>query len=182
MYPDSAEIHGEVYDGIYKIDTSLDTARLCIAISKDKSIDDTERPLAIICLLFDFVPEYDTELFMIKAIKYLQLGKEKVEESTEKPDMDINFDWGYIVSSFMSEYGIDLTTTDIHFWKFMDLLQGLSENCALSRVRKIRNYKLSEIKDSKERTRIAEAQEAVKLPETLTAEEKQAIDEFEALF
>lgn len=180
IYPTSAEVNGVVYP----IKTDLQTAKRCFTVINDDSIDGYERTLAVIYLIFGFVPNENCDLFLEKARKFLQCGEEKEEnkDDEEPPDMDINYDEGYIESSFMAEYNIDLSTDNMHYWKFMHLLQGLSENCVLSRVRKIRNYDLSEISDYKERTKMAEAQERFKLPEVLTDEEQEAIDRFESLF
>lgn len=177
MYPTSAEIGGK----IYPINTNLATARECFGIINDPGISDYERSLAVIYKLFGFIPETDGGLFLEKARIFLQRG-EPADGGAENPDMDILADEGYIIASFRMDYGVDLNAENMHFWQFLDLLQGLSENCVLSRVRKIRNYNLSEISDPAERAKMAAAQEALKLPERLSAEEKQAVDEFEALF
>lgn len=179
-YPTSAEVNGV----IYPINTDLQTAKECFRVINDDTIDGYERTLAVIYLIFGFVPTENCDLFLDKCRKFLQCGQEKDEDDDddEPPDMDINYDEGYIESSFMAEYRVDLSTENMHYWKFMDLLQGLSENCVLSRVRKIRNYDLSEISDDKERRKMAEAQERLKLPEVLTDEEKEVIDKFESLF
>lgn len=177
-YPTAAEVNGVVYP----INTDYQTAKECFAIINDGSISDSERALAVIYKIFGFVPTENGELFLEKAVKFLQCGEESQTESDSAPDMDINYDEGFIEASFMMDYQVDLSASNMHYWKFADLLQGLSEECVLSRVRKIRNYDLSEISDEKERSKMAKAQEALKLPEELTADEKRAIDEFEALF
>lgn len=143
----------------------------------DPSIGDAERALAVIYMLFGDVPENSLDKFMEKATVFLQCGKEP--QRTGNPDMDFNADRNYIVASFMSDYRIDLDTVNMHFWKFIDLIKGLTEHCALSRVRELRSYDLSDIKDAKFRSKIIKAQEAVRLPVYRTAEEQSAIDEFE---
>ncbi len=181
LYPEYAEVNGQRY----KLNTDVETAKECFRISDDPSISDYERPLAIIYKLFGFVPTENLDLFLAKAVKFLQCGKEAVNEADadeEPKDMDINYDEGFIAASFMSDYKIDLNTANLHYWQFMDLLQGLSEECILSRVRKIRSYDLSEISDARERTKMARVKDALKLPETITAEEQKAIDDFERLF
>lgn len=178
MYPTSAEVNGV----IYPINTDFETARDCFRIINDEEISDYERSLAVIYKIFGFVPDKDGDLFLEKARKFLQCGNENERADDVEPDMDIIYDNGYIVASFMSDYHIDLNVTNMHYWQFMDLLQGLSEKCVLSRVRKIRNYDLSEISDDTERMKMAQAQEALKLPERLSTEEQEKIDMFEAFF
>ena len=82
----------------------------------------------------------------------------------------------------MSDYHIDLSKEDMHFWQYVTLLKGLTETCVLSRVREIRNYDLSEIKDSKLRNKMANAKKEVALPVRRSQEEQAAVDEFESLF
>lgn len=178
MYPEFALINGEKY----KINTDLLTAKCCFKTINDDTIDDYERTLGVIFLLFGFVPKKDIDLFLKKAVLFLQRGEETVADEEKTRDMDINLDESYITASFLGEYHIDLQKENMHYWQFVDLLNGLSDKCVLSRVRRIRNYDLSEIKDGAERDRMAKAQEALKLPEKLTAAEKKAADEFEALF
>lgn len=177
-YPKFAKIAGVKYP----INTSYITALECFDIVNDGSISDTERSLAIIYKLFGFIPKDNLDKFLNVAIKYLQSGETKEQQTVKKKDMDFNADIGYIVASFQSDYNIDLIDTDMHFYKFIDLIQGLTEKCVMSRVREIRNYNLGEIKDPKFRAQMAEAQENLKLPEEISEEDQEALDEFESLF
>ena len=102
-------------------------------------------------------------------IKYLSLNKDtsNIDNDTEI-DMDFNEDMDYIEASFMSDYRIDLTAEKMHWWKFYNLLEGLSNSelgncCVLNRVRNLRTFDLSQIKDNKERERLAKAKEMVSL-------------------
>ena len=100
--------------------------------------------------------------------------------------MDFNEDMDYIEASFMSDYKIDLTTEKMHFWKFYTLLEGLSNSelgncCVLNRVRNLRTFDLSQIKDNKERERLAKAKEMVALKSTkkeveLTKEQEESMN------
>lgn len=179
MYPEYAEIDGKEY----KIDTSYRTALKCFEIIEDENIPETERSLAIVYLLFDFIPKKNIDLFLKKAIIFLQCGESLEEQSSKKKDMDFIQDQKYINSSFMSDYHIDLSKTDLHFWQYIELIQGLTENSALSRIRTLRNYDLSEIKDEKTRKNIAEAQKQVALKKEhkkreFSNKEQQNMEEF----
>lgn len=180
MYPEYAEINGKEY----KIDTDFNTALRCFEIIDDKTINDYERALAIIYLLFDFVPENDEDIkiFLEKAKTFLQCGKDIKTQRSQKKDMDFEQDRGLINSSFMSDYHIDLSKEKLHFWQFIELIEGLTENSALNRVRELRNYDLSEIKDAKQKDKIKKAQKDVALKNTsnksLTAEEEDNINDF----
>lgn len=180
MYPEYAQIG----DCTYPINTDYRVAKECYRIINDATISDQERTLAVIYKLFGFVPSENLEAFLEKSLIFLTCGrqKESEEESEEAPDFDVNYDEGFIEASFQSCYGIDLSRVNLHWWRFNDLIQGLDKNCILSRVREIRNYDLNEIKDPAQRAKMAQSQEALKLPERISAEEQQKIDEFEKFF
>lgn len=189
-YPDYAEVNGKKY----KINTSFKTAIECQEIAYDESIGDFERAIAIIYKLFgeeglkDF---HNQERLMELAIKYLSCGKD-IEETDEEPDMDFIQDIDYIEASFMSDYNIDLSNVDLHWWKFFNLMNGLSNSefgdcCVLNRIRNLRNFDTKDIKDTKELERIKKAKQQVALKkrnknQVLTSQQKENIDKFYEMF
>lgn len=175
MYPEYAEIDGKEY----KIDTNYDVALKCFEVIDDEEIDNYERVIAIIYLLFDFIPEDNDLLIKLfdKAKLYLQCGKTDEQQTKNKKDMDFIQDRGLINASFMYDYKIDLSKTKIHFWQFIELIEGLSENCSLNRVREIRNYDLSEEKDAKRRKKIEDAKKALALKENTFHTKKDYTDD-----
>jgi len=169
MYPEYAEINGKQY----KIDTDYRTALKCFDVINDDSIHDYERALAIIYLLFEVVPQNDKELdiFLEKTKYYLQCGKKL--EKTKEPDIDFKQDAGYIMSSFMSDYHVDLNVVNLHFWQYIDLIEGLTNECVLNRVRDIRNFDISKEKDAKKRKEIIEMKKRVALKKNDKTKEQQ---------
>lgn len=176
-YPEYAEVAGEKY----KINTDYRVALRCFEVIDDASICDEERALAVIYLLFGDVPTNHLDDFLRIAGTYLRCG-EKENNDTAERDMDFKADEKYIIASFMSDYQIDLARTDMHFWQYIQLIQGFTERSVMSRVREIRNYDMEELKDPKSKARMAKAKEAVALPEKFTRAEQEAIAEFEKLF
>ena len=176
----------KIGDKKYKINTDFRIALECNKIAQDNSISDIERALAIIYKLYGDEGLNDTENhseLLRLATKYLGLGKE-VEKSNEEPDMDFEQDMDYIETSFMSDYGIDLSKEKMHWWKFYNLINGLSNSelgncCVLNRVRNLRRFDATTIKDSKERQRIIQAQKSVALKKNvpvLTDKQKQSVE------
>lgn len=154
-YPEYVEIEGKRY----KINTNFKVAIECNKIAKDTSIRDYERALAIIYKLYgeEGLNDFNNhEKLLELAQKYLTCGK-GLSKNDGKPDMDYEQDYGLIWASFLSDYnGLDIDKTDIHWWKFNELINGLSNSefgncCILNKIREIRNKKLSEIKDPKEK-------------------------------
>lgn len=155
----------KVDDKKYKINTSYKVAIQCDKIARDKTIGDYERALAIIYKLFGSEALGDKKnlnRLLELAKKYLSCGKE-LKDNGKKPDMSFEQDMDFIETSFMSDFGIDLETTDMHWWKFMNHMNGLSNSelgncCILNKIRNIRNYDTSKIKDVKFKKEIEEQQ------------------------
>ena len=164
--------YAKVGEKKYKINTDFRVAIECNNIAVDNNISDTERPLAIIYKLFGdegLDNPQDWNKLLELGIKYLSFGKDSncVGDDNE-PDMDFNEDMDYIEASFMSDYGIDLANENMHYYKFYNLLEGLSNSeigncCILNRIRNLRTFDLSQIKDNKEREKLAKAKEMVSL-------------------
>ena len=179
-YPEYATINGVDY----KLDTNFETALKCFEIINDTTIHDYEKVLAIVYLLFDFIPNDDEiELFFEKATIYLQCGKTLEEQEQNEKDMDFIEDRGRINASFMSDYHLDLSKEKIHFWQFVDYIEGLKEDCILNRVREIRTMDIKDIKDEKERKKILEEKKRLELKSNKTKKEfskkqKDNIDNF----
>lgn len=181
IFPEYAEINGKKY----KINTSYKVALKCLDVINDSDITDLERALAVVFLLFEFIPENDEDIALLleKAKIYLECGESKENQEDIKKDMDYKKDWKYIVPSFESDYHIDLSKTDLHFWQFYYLLTGLTDKSMLSRVRDIRNYDLSTVNDEKFKEKMRLAKKEVALDdEEYTEEEQEEINEFESLF
>ena len=95
--------------------------------------------------------------------------------------MDFDYDKEFIYASFISDYKIDLENTNMHFWKFCNLISGLTEDSILNRVRDLRNTNLSDYTDPKTRSRIQEAMERVALPTEYDKEDLEALENFNKL-
>ena len=163
-YPYYVEVNGKRY----KINTDFRYAIKCNEIAQDDSIGDFERALAIIYTLFGdegIENPNDYEKLLKMAQKYLSCGKE-LDGSADKPDMDFIEDYAYIKTSFRSDYGIKLDEENMHWYEFMEMMNGLSNSelgdcCILNRVRNLRNFDMKDIKDPKERDKIKKAKESV---------------------
>ena len=177
-YPRYAEVAGVQYE----INTDYRVALKCFEVIEDPNICDEERALAVIYLLFGEVPTDHLDDFLRIAGDYLRCGEKAEAQESAQKDMDFNADEKYIAASFMSDYQIDLSITDMHFWQYIHLIQGFTERSVMSRVREIRNYDLEELKDPKSRAKMVKAKQAVALPDKFSKAEQEAIDEFEKLF
>lgn len=180
MYPEYVEVEGKRY----KINTDFRVAIECNRIAEDDSIGNLERAMAVIYTLFGDegidTPDHYEKLLEL-AQKYLVCGKELEDNINEKPDMDYTEDMDYIEASFMSDYHIDLANETMHWWKFNNLMNGLSNSemgncCVLNRIRNLRTFDVSEIKDKKERDKILKAKKQVELKKYKNRNKKKATE------
>lgn len=171
-YPEYIEVKGKKY----KINTDFRVALECDSIARDSSIGEYEKCLAIIYKLLGdegLKAHEDHDVIFKLIMKYLQCGKDINDLNNDKePSMSFTQDQGYIKASFLSDYQMDLGKEHLHWWFFNDLLQGLTENCILNRVRYIREEPLSD-KKGKELTRWQEAKKQVALKREKTEQEKE---------
>lgn len=181
-YPEYTIVNGNKY----KINTDFKAALKCQEIAQDRTIGEFERALAIIYTLFGEVGlnnQDDQEKLLEMAIKYLRCGSSDgdTSNSNDKPDMDLIQDYYLIEPSFKSDYGIDLEKEEMHWWKFYRLLNGLTDKCALNRVRELRTFDLSTITDTKLKNQIKEMQKQFALKEQeqpLTEKQQKSVDKF----
>jgi len=177
MYPKYANIGGEKK----ALNTSYKTALRCFETIQNPRISDYERCLGVIYMLFGEIPKADmVQEYFEKAVYYLQCGQTKAEQDSKPADMDFNYDRKYINASFMYAYGINLEETDLHFWQYIELIEGLPNDCILSQVRNIRTCDVKDYAE-KDRAKIKQLKRELALPIRFTQEEQEASDEFERL-
>lgn len=178
IYPRYIEVDGQKFE----LDTDFRTAIRCFEVIEDDTIDDYERALAVIYLLLGDIPQnIDYQKLMNLIKKYLSCNQETPTGNIKK-DMDLIQDERYIVASFMSDYQIDLSDDKpIHWWHFCNLLNGLTGECILNKVREIRTCDLNMYK-GKARERMLKAKRELALKEKTTQADEEAMKKFDALF
>ncbi len=138
------------YEG-YPINTDFRIGIQMIQAMYDRSLAKFEKYVMIYNLLFEQEgrTEYPDEITAQNAIDWFLSGwytdkiteKEKKESKNSKTDVDYDIDQWRIYSAFLTQFGIDLNTVDMHFWVFMGLLSTL-DDCAFTRVIDIRTRKI----------------------------------------
>lgn len=76
-----------------------------------------------------------------------------------------------IYAAFLAQYGIDLTTVSLHWWKFRALFNGLTDKHKICEIMGYRALDISKIKDREQRARYRRLKEIYKLPDTRSVEE-----------
>ena len=171
----------------YKINTDFRVAIRCNEIALDNTINNYEKTFAIIYLLYGeegLTNDKDYEKLLELAFKYLNCGIEK-EPSDDEQDMDLIQDKKLIESSFKYDYGYNPYQMQyLHWWDFYNDLCNLSNSelgncCILNRVRNLRTYDTTQIKDFVTREKIEKAKQQVKLKNKKDerTEEQKKLDE-----
>lgn len=111
-----------------------------------------------VLLLFYRDCDYFTEEHVDQMFWFFSCGEEqskkkfprKIAGVNDKQPFDFQEDAGLIYAGFIQQYGIDLQTEEMHWWKFMLLLENLGEDTRLSKVIEYRTMDVSNKNLSKE--------------------------------
>ena len=163
----------KVDDKLYKINTDFRVALECNKIAEDESIGNLERAMAIIYKLFGEkgLDCNNQNKLLELAMKYLLLGRDKnslKNDFQDKYELDFNKCIGLIKASFKFDYKYDPYELEyLHWYDFYNDLESLSTSefgncCILNRIISILEQEPKEIKDSKQRKKIIDAQKLLK--------------------
>lgn len=158
---------------LYKINTDFRIALECNKIAEDETIGNLERAMAIIYKLFgeDGLDCENQNRLLELAMKYLLLGREEKSlknDSHDKYELDFNKCIGLIKASFKFDYKYDPYELEyLHWYDFYNDLESLSTSefgncCILNRIVSILEQEPKEIKDSKQRQKLIDAQKLLK--------------------
>ena len=163
----------KVDNKLYKINTDFRVALECNKIAEDTSIGEFERAMAIIYKLFgeDGLNCENQNRLLELAMKYLLLGRDKnslKNEPRDKYELDFNKCIGLIKASFKFDYKYDPYELEyLHWYDFYNDLESLSTSefgncCILNRIVSILEQEPKEIKDSKQKQKLIDAQKLLK--------------------
>lgn len=106
-------------------------------------------------------------------------GEKLIFDTEYKPDddiLDFDFDASRIYTAFLRTYGVDLTTANMHFFKFMFMLADLDSDCSHSKVVDIRQTNLRDM-DKKQRAAYIKLKKIYAIPTELDEEAKAKLAE-----
>lgn len=157
----------------YPINSDFRIGIQMFQVLNDSELTEIEQVYKACELLFDVdgIEEYPDMITMQEGVQWF-LSEWYTDNPTkssreEKKDMDYDIDQWRIFSAFLTQFGVNLNTVDMHFWVFMGLLSTLEE-CAFTRVVDIRTKKIDpkmspsdkkELKEVKERYALEEVEE-----------------------
>ena len=100
-------------------------------------------------------------------------AKQQRQEKGHKRVYHFGYDAPYIYAAFFAQYGIDLRRTELHWWEFSALLQGLCGDHKFCDIMSYRGMDLSKIKDREQRAFYRRMQSLYRLPDTRPEAEKE---------
>ena len=165
------------HEGIkYPINTDFRVALQCLELSRNEDIDNLERVVGIVTMLFGKEIPVD-ETSIRKAMYFLQMGETQEEQEAKPPVIDFEQDKSLIYGSFLSQYNIRLKEEKVHWWEFMHLLSAIDPKTPLGQVVSIRSLDLNEIKDPEIRKHYAELKKSVAIEQEVDEDVKAFMEE-----
>ena len=145
-------------------------------LMQDSTLNDQEKVLLALNLFYENVKTEDIGSLIADILWFYLLGKEPKKEKGEgsgKMIYSFEYDADYIYDAFYEQYGIDLNISNMHWWKFRSLFEGLNNNKFVD-IMGYRAIDLSKIQDKSERKKYEKLKKIYQLPDMRTAEEKDA--------
>ncbi len=182
-FPESVSLCGRSYP----IKTDFKVWLKFHEIMKDKSKSPAEKFTDAVLCCFDpckcknLPDSYEGTLSVLFSF-FAGTQKGKGEAKPAEKVFDFTEDADYIFTSFFQEYGIDLSESSMHWYKFLALLDGLSENSRLKKAVLWRSINLAEIEDTKRRNFCRKMKEFYRLESRTALGEKNIAEELAKAF
>ena len=134
-------------DGVeYPIHADFRTVLRCFEIQGQKQELSENELLDMLGLFYNMNHLIATEEHVNKMFWFFSCGREKEKKKfprkiagiNDKQPFDFEEDANLIYAGFMQQYGIDLQESDMHWWKFMILLENLGNGTRLQKVMEYR--------------------------------------------
>ena len=104
-------------------------------------------------------------------LSFYACGKTKAfSKNGEKRVLSFSHDGDLIYAAFLSQYGVDLTRKNPHWYAFCAMLSGLSSHQVLSKIITYRSVNLSEIENKAQRKFYQKMKARYRLPDNRTAQ------------
>ncbi|MBO5136456.1 MAG: hypothetical protein J6C17_03650 [Clostridia bacterium] len=156
-----------VRDKKYKINTSHKVWISFEEIMTNDNIPLWDKYIKIISLcLKDRTLPPSLEETIKELFNFYAISPSAPTEKNSKKLLDFSYDGDLIYSAFLSQYGIDLNQTPIHWWKFISLFKGLTPDNRICEVMQIRNINPSKIQDKEQRAMLSKLQRQFRIPST----------------
>lgn len=141
-FPTSVTVNGVEYS----IHADFRTVLRCFEIQGQKQKLSESELLDMLKLFYNINQLTATEDHVNKMFWFFSCGREKEKKKfprkiagiNDKQPFDFEEDADLIYAGFMQQYGIDLQESNMHWWKFMILLENLGSGTRLQKVMEYR--------------------------------------------
>ena len=148
-----------------KTDFRVVLAWLRVLESDDENGEKIAKTLSLFGIQ-EFVTE-DLEKIVEQLHAFVIRGEAKEESKVKEAKVfDLLVDSGRIFAAFFQVYRINLSTARLHWWKFMELLEGLPTGTRLADVVAIRGRSFDGL-NVKQKNELAEAQQRYRIGEAV---------------
>lgn len=174
-FPEAIEISGSEYS----IHSDFRTALRIIMAFEDNELTGMEKQHVLLANLYDEKPK-DVELAFKAGLRFLNMGEENKEDDDGPRVYSFTKDATLIFAAFRQTHGVDLATTDMHWWKFLALFMDLGSETAFCSLVGLRRRVKTGKATKEERRAAREMGDIFNLPEidTRSLEEREAEAEF----
>ncbi len=177
-FPTAVEIDGQETP----INTDFRACLRVILAFEDPELAGIERQIVLLENLYSEVPE-NTQAALEQGMKFLNGGKsDEGEDEGNAAHRVFSFskDADLIFAAFQQTHGIDLETTEMHWWKFMALFGDLGADTAFCNLVSLRKRVKTHKATKEEKAAAHEMGERFDIPDLddRTVEERDKADEF----
>ena len=157
--------------------------RICILfelLMQDDEVPDCDKLDLAIDLFFEERPEdveeaIDFILWFYKCGTTDQESKKKKSTGNKKPAIySFEHDSDYIYAAFLDQYGIDLNSDSLHWWKFKALFKALKSDNEIVKIMGYRAVEIDSDMSKEQQKHYRELKAMYALPDNRTEEEKEA--------
>lgn len=179
--------HHVIIDGVkYSINHDFRTSIKFELLIQESELSKKDKIIKILNLYYNDIPK-NINKAIDKILWFYLCGKDTGEKSTNNEETQslgitqraysFSYDKDYIFSAFYQIYGIDLSKTDMHWWKFKALFKGLTDDCLFSKIMYYRTVEINSKMSKDYQQRLRKLKELYALP--LTKSEQKYLDELE---
>ncbi|MBQ7957211.1 MAG: hypothetical protein IJ279_04155 [Clostridia bacterium] len=170
----------------YPINTDFRVAIKIIEAFESEELTGLEKNEIMLELLYGKknIPE-NIEEALEMALRFLDGDCDETENSPGEDDSpgdsrlySFTQDARYIFSGILQTHGIDITTQEMHWWKFIVLFMDLDKDCFFSQLLSIRSRLKKGTLTKEERQWYNENKKIVDLPEHYSEEEEELLGKF----